>query len=235
MTLYVTLDKSNRQATYAGNPEAIRQRIEGDFASDKSDPRSTLIVDLRSDNGAFDNRILPRNGQGHVRDDLLAVGAWGTGANALGQTLATGKVLQATGDTDAQRQLLIESVANDFVLRNQDSAANAMLPPGAKPAADDGNHSIETSALDQALEDGGIDMTKKNWEAAGSFDSLDEGRLAQDVTQDYINASLGQLFGEGIEVDTTFQFNRVFEAHMQLEGGTLSSRHSTKGALSGQD
>jgi hypothetical protein len=232
MTMYVTLDKSNRQVAYAGNPEAIRQCIEGDFASDKSDPGRTLIVDLRSSNGAFDNRILPRDGEGHVRDDLLAVGAWGTGANALGQTLATGKVLQATGDTDAQRQLLIESVANDFVLRNQDSAANAMLPPGAKPAADDGEHSIETSALDQALDSVGIDMTRDNWNAAGSFDSLDEGRLAQGVTEDYINASLGQMFGKGTEVTSTFQFNRVFEARVQLTDGTLSSQHSTRSALS---
>jgi Protein of unknown function (DUF4127) len=233
MTMYVTLDKSNRQVDYAGNPEAIRQRIEGDFAGDESDPRSTLIVDLRSSNGAFDNRILPRDGQGHVRDDLLAVGAWGTGANALGQTLATGKVLQASGDTGAQRQLLVESVANDFVLRNQDSAANAMLPPGAKPVADDGKHSIETSALDQALDSAGIDMTSDNWNAASSFDSLDEGTMAREVTQDYVNASLGQMFGEGTEVNTTFQFNRVFEAHMQLTGGTLPSRHTTRSALLG--
>jgi Protein of unknown function (DUF4127) len=233
MTLYVTLDKSNGNVTYAGNPEAIRQRIEGDFANDKSDPGKTLIVDLRTSNGAFDNRILPRDGNNHVRDDLLAVGAWGTGANALGQTLTTGKVLQATGDTEAQRQLLVESVANDFVLRNQDKAANAMLPPGARPAADDGTHSIKTSALDQALDSAGIDMTNKNWDAAGSFDSLDEGRLARGVTEDYVNASLGQMFGDGTEVDTSFQFNRVFEAHVQLSGGTLSSQHSTRSALSG--
>jgi Protein of unknown function (DUF4127) len=231
MTMYVTLDKSNRQVAYSGNPEAIRQRIEGDFADHRSDPRSTMIVDLRTSNGAFDNRILPRDDDARVRDDLLAVGAWGTGANALGQTMAVGKVLQASGDSGAQRQLLIESVANDFVLRNQDAAANVMLPYGSKPVAEDGKHSIETSALNQSLRNAGIDMSD-NWDASGSFDSLNEGRLARGVTEDYVNATLGQMFGEDTEVATTFQFNRVFEAHTQLADGTLSSRHSTQSALS---
>lgn len=152
-----------------------------------------------------------------MRTDLLAVGAWGTGANSLGQTLATGKVLDAAYNPQAQRQMLIESVANDFVLRNQN-----------------GRTDMTQSPLNAALKDGGIDMNAKyktkptdtkemsRWDRAGSFANLQEGAKAERIVNQYVNAGIDTLFGTGVgDVTTNFQFNRVFEAQFQLNGGPL--------------
>jgi hypothetical protein len=218
MTLYVVVDKSNRQVQYTGKPESIRHRIEQDFADSKAKPGDTMIVDLRTANGAFDNQILPRDkSTGKVRTDLLAVGAWGTGANSLGQTLATGKVFDAAYNPSAQRQMLVESVANDFVLRNQNGRADMTQSP-----------------LNNALRDGGIDMNakykanptdkeaKSRWDRAGSFASLEEGAKAERIVNQYVNAGVDQLFGDKVgDVTTNFQFNRVFESQFQLKGGPL--------------
>jgi Protein of unknown function (DUF4127) len=218
MTLYVVVDKSNGQVPYTGKPDSIRHRIEQDFADNKSKPGDTMIVDLRTNNGAFDNQILPRDrSTGKVRTDLLAVGAWGTGANSLGQTLATGKVFDAAYNPTAQRQMLVESVANDFVLRNQN-----------------GRTGMTQSPLNTALRDGGIDMNakykanptdkeaKSRWDRAGSFASLEEGAKAERIVNQYVNKGIDDLFGTGVgDVTTNFQFNRVFESQFQLNGGPL--------------
>jgi hypothetical protein len=219
MTLYVVVDKSNNQVQYAGKPESIRHRIEQDIADNKTQPGNTMVVDLRTTNGAFDNQILPidRNTK-KVRTDLLAVGAWGTGANALGQTLATGKVFDAVYRPDAQRQMLVESVANDFVLRNHD-----------------GKNNMTSSPLSNALNAGGIDMNakftnpgettpKSRWDRAGSFRDLAEGAKAEKLVNGYVNTTIDQLFGKDVgDVTTNFQFNRVFEAQFQQNVGPFGS------------
>lgn len=217
MTLYVVVDKSNGQVQYAGKPDSIRHRIEQDIADNKAKPGDTMVVDLRTSNGAFDNQILPRDkGTGKVRTDLLAVGAWGTGANSLGQTLATGKVLDAAYNPKAQQQMLVESVANDFVLRNHA-----------------GQSSMTRSPLSNALGAGGIDMNakftnpgettgKSRWDRAGSFRDIAEGAKAEKLVNGYVNTGIDQLFGKNVgDVTTNFQFNRVFESQFQLNGGPL--------------
>jgi hypothetical protein len=226
MTLYVVVDKSNGQIDYRGQPQSIRHRIENDIANNRASPSDTMIVDMRTNNGAFDNQILPRDKSGKVREDLLAVGAWGTGANSLGQTLATGKVFNVAPNAAAQRQMLIESVANDFVLRNHG-----------------GRNDMTASPINAALNAGGINMNEKfrlnpgekepksRWDRAGAFATLDEGRRAQDLTNRSINQQLDSLFGSDVgDVTTNFQFNRVFEAQFQLKGGPLTE-NLTRGRL----
>lgn len=217
MTLYVVVDKSNGQVSYRGQPDSIRHRIEQDIADNKSKPGDTMIVDLRGTNGAFDNQILPRDKSGKVREDLLAVGAWGTGANSLGQTLAIGKVMDAAGSDAARRQMLVESVANDFVLRNHNGQSN-----------------LKNSGLNSALSNAGINMNQPSgsswgWDKAGSFQSVQQGNQAEQAVNRYVNTELDRLFGNDVgDVTTTFQFNRVFEAQFQLNGGPLPA-NATQG------
>jgi hypothetical protein len=48
---------------------------------------------------------------------------------------------------------------------------------------------------------------------------------------EYVDQQLEWLFGENsVAVDTSFQFNRLFEAHFQLEGGALEP-HLTRSKL----
>lgn len=69
--------------------------------------RRLAIIDGRSFNGAWNARATLQ------RCDLLAYGSWGTFGNAAGQTLAASKILLASGNDVARKQLLLEAVAHD--------------------------------------------------------------------------------------------------------------------------
>ncbi|MCA2959333.1 MAG: DUF4127 family protein [Silvanigrellales bacterium] len=72
-----------------------------------SEANLTALIDGRSFNGAWNAQATLR------RCDLLAYGSWGTFGNTVGQTLAQAKILQASGNAAARKQLLLEAVAHD--------------------------------------------------------------------------------------------------------------------------
>lgn len=72
-----------------------------------SEANNTSIIDGRAFNGAWNAQATLQ------RCDLLAYGGWGTFGNNVGKTLAQAKILRASGNAAARKQLLLEAIAHD--------------------------------------------------------------------------------------------------------------------------
>lgn len=162
--------------------------------------KTTIIVDTRMPNGAWNTSTIPSS------DKFLAFGAWGTFGNSLGQTLAIAKLLHFYNQSNKaaiQRQLLLEAIAHDTFLIGYQEGRNPK-----------GNLQVE-------LEKQGLNYSKQ-------YESAEETQKVFQVVNQVVNKQIkanGRQESLNLK-DTKFTFVpqlwRTFESQVFINNGPLS-------------